>query len=405
VCTKRTVPCCLPCLSKSHDACRLAAQHWGRLTPQHGNALCKVLVWRLKAFKAFYMCLFSHPVPEMSKPAPFTSILLLSGPAGHSTGNTNTNPTTASQLLPASYKTQDGILQVPGACVEYLRHELGVDRLNTIHPWLWTAGRPMPPRALHHQKLLDREIFVSERMDMHLVWTKARIFIKPLPCFLLEPQFWVDHLSCRDRCECCQHHTGRSGKCEEFRLRECALGFLLSYVALISHESDFFIAKDTRLISDQISWTRWKTFVKEVLDHASIYEHINQRYVYGELRLNRLNAIYRLTGRAVFRGYQLEYSQYSSFFRDNFAWLASVLAYMAIVLTAMQVGLATRALGDDKTFQAVSYGFTVFTMVGSLAAMVTVFAVFVFVFIYHWIQTAKCVKARQAGLQKRTKGT
>jgi hypothetical protein len=40
VCTKRTVPCCLPCLSKSHDACRLAAQRWGRLTPQHGNALC-----------------------------------------------------------------------------------------------------------------------------------------------------------------------------------------------------------------------------------------------------------------------------------------------------------------------------------------------------------------------------
>jgi hypothetical protein len=29
VCTKRTVPCCLPCLSKSHDACRLAAQHGG----------------------------------------------------------------------------------------------------------------------------------------------------------------------------------------------------------------------------------------------------------------------------------------------------------------------------------------------------------------------------------------
>jgi hypothetical protein len=365
------------------------------------------------------MCLFFQSVAEMSKPAPFTSILLLSGPAGHSTGNTNTNTCTntnantntntipASQLLPASYKTDDGILQVPDSSVEYLRHELGVDRLNTIHPWLWTTGRPMPPRALHHQKLLGREVVVSERMDMHLVWTKARIFIKPLPCFLLEPQFWVDHLSCRDKCEpstTSPQHPGRR-KCEEARLRECTLGFLLSYAALISHESDFFIAKDTRLISDQISWMGWKTFVKEILEQESIYDHINQRYLYGELRLNRLNAIYRLTGRAVFRGYQSECNQYSSFFRDNFAWLASVLAYMAIVLTAMQVGLGTRALGDDKTFQAVSYGFTVFTMVGSLAAVVTIFAVFVFVFIYHWIKTVKCVRVRQAELQKRTKGT
>jgi hypothetical protein len=353
------------------------------------------------------VCSFK-PITKMSKPAPFASILLQSGAAGHSTGNTNTNPTTASQLLPASYKTQDGILQVPDASVEYLWHELGVDRLNAVHPWLWTAGRPVPPRALHHQKLLGREIVVSERMDMHLLWTKARIFIKPLPCFLLEPQFWADHLSCRDKCECSStspHQPGLGGKCEEFRLRECALGFLLSYVALISHESDFFIAKDTRLISDQISWMRWKTFVKEIIEHASIYDHINQRYVYGELRLNRLNTIYRLTGRALFRGYQSECSQYSSFLQDNFAWLASVLAYMAIVLTAMQVGLATKALADDSTFQAASYGFTVFTMVSSLAAVVTIFAVFVFVFIYHWIQTAKCVRVRQVELQKRTKGT
>jgi hypothetical protein len=358
------------------------------------------------------MSLFFQTVTQMSKPAPFTSILLQPWPAGHSTGNTitdaNKNNNTASQLLPASYKTKDDILQIPDASVEYLWHELGVERLNAVHPWLWTAGRPVPPRALHHQKLLGREIIVSERMEMHLVWTKACIFIKPLPCFLLEPQFWADHLSCRDKCECSStspHQPGLSNKCEEFRLRECALGFLLSYAALISHESDFFIAKDTRLISDQISWMRWKTFVKEIIEHASIYDQINQRYIYGELRLNRLNTIYRLTGRAVFRGYQSECSQYSSFLQDNFAWLASVLAYMAIVLTAMQVGLATKALADDSTFQAASYGFTVFTMVSSLAAVVTIFAVFVFVFVYHWIQTAKCVRVRQAELQKRTKGT
>ncbi|KAF1352875.1 hypothetical protein EJ07DRAFT_135539 [Lizonia empirigonia] len=350
----------------------------------------------------------------MSKPFPFTSILSQPVSEDPSTGITPA-PTskqaaqgvdikTALPLLPASYRTKDDILQVPDTGAEFLWYELGVDRLNVVHPWLWVAGRPMPPRALHHQELLGREVVVTERMDMHLVWSRTRIFIRPLPRFLLEPRFWVDHLSCKDDCKCppiVSYSPKGSTECEEAKLRRCALGFLLSYAALVSHESDFFIAKDTRLLPDQISWMQWKAFVKEILEHDAIYEHVNQRYVYGELRLNRLNAIYRLTGRAVFRGYQSEYSQYSSFFRDNFTWLASVLAYMVIVLTAMQVGLATSALASDKTFQAASYGFTVFVIVVSLAAVMIVFAVFLFLFVYNWIETLRYVKVRQKELQRR----
>ncbi|KAJ8105940.1 hypothetical protein OPT61_g9872 [Boeremia exigua] len=128
-------------------------------------------------------------------------------------------------------------------------------------------------------------------------------------------------------------------------------------------------------------------FVKEILEHDAIYDHVDQRYIYGELRLNRLNAIYRLTGRAIFRGYQSGYSQYSSFFQDDFTWLASVLAYIVVVLAAMQVGLGTKALGDDEAFQATSYGFTVFAMVASLASVATVVAVFLCLFTYNLIQT------------------
>ncbi|KAF2632597.1 hypothetical protein BU25DRAFT_78378 [Macroventuria anomochaeta] len=349
------------------------------------------------------------------KHAPFASVLLQPVPAEPSTVNIPTptskqaaqdvNVNTSLHLLSASHRTKDSILQVPDSGAEYLWYELGVDRLNVIHSWLWIAGRPMPPRALHYQRLLGREVIVTERMDMHLVWSKARIFVKPLPRFLLEPQFWVDHLSCKDQCKCSPispHSPGRNVGCEEAQLRKCALGFLLSYAALVSHESDFFIAKDSHLLPDQISWMQWKTFIKEILEHDAIYDHINQRYIHGELRLNRLNAIYRLTGRAVFRGYQSEYSQYSSFFRDNFTWLASVLAYMVIVLAAMQVGLATKALGNDEAFQAASYGFTVFTMVASLAAVMTVFAVFLCLFTYNWIQTVRYVKVRQRDLQRRT---
>lgn len=261
----------------------------------------------------------------------------------------------------------------------------------------------MPPRALHHQKLLGREIVVTERMDMHLVWCRARIFVKPLPCFLVEAQFWMDHLSCKDNCSCppiASHDHERNIGCEESRLRKCALGFLLSYAALVSYESDFFIAKENHLLPDQTSWRQWKTFIREILEDNASNNYINQRYIHGELRLNRLNAIYRLTGRAVFRGYYSEYNQYSSFLRDNFTWLASVLAYIVVVLSAMQVGLATKALEDNKAFEAASYGFTVFALVASLAAVMTVFAVFLCLFVYHWIQTARHVKARKSQLER-----
>jgi hypothetical protein len=50
--------------------------------------------------------------------------------------------------------------------------------------------------------LLSREIFVTEQIDIHLVWTTGRIFLKSIPRFLLEPRFWTDYLSCTRGCRC-----------------------------------------------------------------------------------------------------------------------------------------------------------------------------------------------------------
>ncbi|KAH8889911.1 hypothetical protein GQ53DRAFT_621603, partial [Thozetella sp. PMI_491] len=61
--------------------------------------------------------------------------------------------------------------------------------------------------------------------------------------------------------------------------------------------------------------------------------------------------------------------QYSAFFRDHFAWLASAVVYIAIVLAAMQVGLATKTLADDEAFQSASRGFAAFSIVAPLAGV------------------------------------
>ncbi|OQD68822.1 hypothetical protein PENDEC_c030G01277 [Penicillium decumbens] len=276
-------------------------------------------------------------------------------------------------LLPASYRTDSD--------------NLAAASLISVFGWLWVAGRPMPPRPLHYQLLLSREILVTEQMDMHLVWTTGRIFLKPVPRFLLEPHFWNRYLCCGQVCRCIEI-AGVKGapKCPPKMAGRCALGFLFSYVALISHESDFLIAKEKHLIPEEVKWSGWRTFVEQ-LDPKHIYPKIGPRFIYGELRLSRLNKIYILSQRPFLRGYMAHWHQYGSFFQDNFAWLASATVYIAIVLTAMQVGLATNALGKSDIFQSVSYGFTLFSILVPLVAGGFIVMAFCYMFVNNWVVT------------------
>ncbi|KAH7160537.1 hypothetical protein B0J13DRAFT_617299 [Dactylonectria estremocensis] len=156
-------------------------------------------------------------------------------------------------LLPASYHTESGDLAAEGqhvaACVE---KELDLQRLSSIYNWLWIAGWPMPPHALDHQLLLSREIFITERMDMHLVWTMDRMFLKPIPRFLLEPDFWIEYLCCVYGCGCSLDNNdvtcGTTQKCKHRLLQQRALGFLFSHAALISYKSDFRVAEEKHLL-------------------------------------------------------------------------------------------------------------------------------------------------------------
>ncbi|KAF6786369.1 hypothetical protein CSOJ01_15446, partial [Colletotrichum sojae] len=303
-------------------------------------------------------------------------------------------------LLPASKRTKEDDLEAPAfspildganseidrvqvaAIHDWIDEETDLHRLGAIHNWLWIVGRPMPPRPLHQQRLLNREITITEKMDLHLVWTTDRIFIKPLPRFLLEPRFWAGFLRfyavpiCNgDLCSC----GGR---------RKRALGFLFSYAALVAHESDFHIAKEAHLIPEEVQWPAWRAAVRELLGTSPIYPWIDPRFHYGELRLSRLNKIY-FFWKTPLRGYMSRWNQYGSFFHDNFALLASSTVYIAVVLTAMQVGLATEALQDNAAFQSASYNFTVFSIVGPLAAAGLVVVVFFYLFVGSWVATRR----------------
>ncbi|OJJ74236.1 hypothetical protein ASPBRDRAFT_62942 [Aspergillus brasiliensis CBS 101740] len=192
------------------------------------------------------------------------------------------------------------LIRPSGDLPRYLACQLLTPKLNLIHHLLWLAGLPRAARPLHRQKLMQRAFILTESPDEHLVWSPGRIFIKPVPEYLLDHGFWVQNI-CPDR-----------------ELHAAACGLLLSYAWLISELIDFQIAKDEHIIPNDVTWDAWTKLIHELLQwiddnhiddscnddspptqndpsHQPRPVIINKRYEFGELRLPRLNAIYRLT--------------------------------------------------------------------------------------------------------------
>ncbi|KXH39863.1 hypothetical protein CSIM01_06580 [Colletotrichum simmondsii] len=291
-----------------------------------------------------------------------------------------------SDLLPATSRTKHDHITVPQADdIEFLEQELLVRRLNDVQDLLWICGRPMPPRPLHYQTI-SREIHITENPELHLVWAKNRIFVKPMPRWLLSPDFWAANLV---------EASGNQSDPRKQQLVSCALGFLFTYTALIAYESDFRIAVERGLLPDRMNWYQWKAISAQIAQNHC-YASVNPRYWYGELRLSRLNKIYRVRLGYLLRGYSkvVSHAVYEDLIRDNFATLAAMLGYVVIVLTAMQVGLATDRLVGDSAFQSVSYGFTVFSILAPLIAGVCIIGIVVVMFVSSWGVTKVYEKKR-----------
>lgn len=230
---------------------------------------------------------------------------------------------------------------------------------------------------------------------MHLVWEREptrKIHIKPLPPYLLDSRFWSEHIVCNRNfiniCACLGEVNGQDGTivsnlvrkasdCQRFKLRKSAKGFLNSYNALIQHPSDFTIAQDLGLIPKSLEWDPWSSHVQNLLQDGTFDPYsANDRYRYGELSLSRLNKISFFIHGSFLRGYRVKERTSPEVFREHLRPITAMTVYIALVLTAMQVGLGTEKLQSNEVFQKVSYGFTVFAIVGPLAL---VFINFVFI--------------------------
>ena len=258
-----------------------------------------------------------------------------------------------------------GIRYLPGrtyisyaSLTRHIAYSVDVSRLTALYPLLWFAGRPGYIRPLHRQHQMQREIVITEQADLHLTWMDDRIHVKPLPAWLLNHNFYNEHVA----------KSAYAGD---------AHGFLSSWVKLVRWESDMRIAQELGLVPSEVTWEAWTLFAA-ALDDA---DGVSKRYVYGELRLFRLNMIYRFWRGHLIGGYHLYHTNLSSFFRRNFTWPLVAFAYATAVLNAMQVVLASNYASG--VCRRAAYGFGLWIVIMILFSMVAVFSFFLVLLVYN----------------------
>ncbi|KAJ1322936.1 DUF6601 domain-containing protein [Microdochium nivale] len=294
--------------------------------------------------------------------------------------------------LPIALQHDDEFADATTDPFAVLARDLQTPKLDRLHKYLWTAGLMRPARPLHRQRQLNRAILITERPDEHLVWQEASIFIKPLPEYLLSHSFWVYSI--------CPHDA---------TLYSSALGMLLSYTWLIQSQPDLRIAHETGLIPTDVDWRAWSCLARDVIKasfefHREITRTAHRaelqkiaddtpwRYDYGELRLSRLSRLVRIgragwSARNVTGGFAAGSQRYTTLFERNFGWLIVVFVYPSVVLSALQVALATARFSDDAVFQAFSYSIALATL--GLVVLVALLALAVWggLFAYHLSST------------------
>ncbi|KAI0971967.1 hypothetical protein F4678DRAFT_64828 [Xylaria arbuscula] len=292
-------------------------------------------------------------------------------------------------LLPHVFRRDAQLFDPRKNIGAFLKNELEPTKLNKITRRLWIAGLPRPARFLHRQRLLARTILLTESPDEHLVWHDTDIWIKPLPECLLSFEFWEKEI------------------CGDEALYQSAYGLLLSYTWLIGYKSDHRIAVDTGLLPDDVDYNAWTAFAADLntRNTPGTPRLINERYDYGELRLSRLNHLYRL-GAAGFSlwnvvfGFTSKSTRYPAFFQRNFGWILAVFVYFSVLLSAMQVALATENLGSNIYFQNFSRGIALLSITFVLVTTALMLFIWSFLFCFHVISTiqySKKIKSQRIG--------
>ncbi|KAI1396380.1 hypothetical protein F4819DRAFT_135288 [Hypoxylon fuscum] len=257
------------------------------------------------------------------------------------------------ETLPGNPRVE---LTDPNICA-ILQGELMTKRLNKLAPnfWLMTTQNSKNIRPLTEQLIQGRAITITEMPGLHLVWVNDRVFLKPLPKYLLSHAFWKHYLLSASS------PIQLDARAE---LLQAARGFLRSYAYLIQHESDFRLAteeKKTRLIPENISYAEFAAFI---VCYKVDDKLVSPRYQAGELRLARLNFWSKvLLSETTYYPVKWEYAAY---FAQFYAPILFAFAVFSLLMSAMQLILAVQTILEPSDswllFARVARGFALFTV-------------------------------------------
>ncbi|KAF4966893.1 hypothetical protein FSARC_5506 [Fusarium sarcochroum] len=261
--------------------------------------------------------------------------------------------------------------------LDFLENDLMTPALDSLFRYLWLAGSRSYNNInpLHRQLVKGRQIVIAENPEMHLIRGVERIYIKPLPPYLLSWQFWESLYSMQ---------FTQNPKTIENLTRQ-AIGFLRSYYMLLKFESDFIIAMDerNRILPSGLEWSAFAGFLALFADPSSM--NSCPRYQYGEVRLTRLELICRCTLHSMtYQDVDPYEDGTSTYLSRRFGPLLFFIAALSLILGAMQVTLAAQSLTRSRSWDnvgRVSQVFAVLTIILTLAVGLF-FTVGVNLFIY-----------------------
>ena len=267
--------------------------------------------------------------PRDRMETPFDQSSQLNGDLDSADGSSNIS---ADRVLPGypsvslSPATNEGL-------TTYLKTDLLTPRLDRMASWFgWittvSASNILP---LSEQGITGRKPILTENPELHLVWRRGQIFIKPLPKYLLSHKMWQNILI-----------DGQSPLAHDRELIcKAALGYLRTWPYLIQHESDFEIAKHRKLIPQHLEWQGFSKWTAAITEHTMgelPEKQVSKRYRAGTLRLTRLNRIALFTIGCW--NFQYVPAEYADHFAQQYGLLISLFAIISITLSAFQLSLA-----------------------------------------------------------------
>jgi len=261
----------------------------------------------------------------------------------------------------------------------FISKDFDLADLEELSSHLWLMSKPDSGNIspLHRQLVKGRKIIITEDIRLHLVWHYDRIFVKPLPRYMTSHTFLSEYLLL-----CPSKPTNLLLQHE--RIRKAALGHLRTYSYLITHESDFDIAQEARLIPREVSWIQLAGFLEGLENIRD--SQVAGRFQYGEIRLTRLNFYSKFILRKFY--FQRVHNQYGAYFERFYGPLLFTFGMLSLLLNAMQVEMSVEQVYSTTqwlSFWRTCRGFSVMCLFLVVILSLWLALLFLYKFTMEWV--------------------